>query len=157
MPVSGREWFSFVSDVCSVVGLPSALISLFLLYRQWIEKQRLNQLVSVVLRCTDNKRKITPEIQLRRKYTTRSEVQGVLGTIKMREEGKRYKLEYLNKKRFGDDIESLQDPGNEGDKHNQIVIECSPEEIEQFDPAAVKTMQEWNLFPDVIDKFRKKA
>ncbi len=140
MPESGNEWLTLASEICSVIGAPSALISLFLLYRQLIEKKRLNQLVSVVLRCTDNKRKITPEIQLRRKYTTRAEVQGVLGTIKMREESKRYKLEYLNKKRFGDDIESLQDPGKKGVKHNLIVIECSPEEIEQFDPAAVNTL-----------------
>lgn len=102
-------------------------------------------------------RSLPPEIRLRRNYTTRAEVQRVLGTIKMKKKGERCELNYLNSEKFDDSIGDLQDPKNKGVKQNTLVIPCSPEEIDQFDPATANTIEEWRLFPDVIDKARKKA
>lgn len=138
MPDSGREWFSLILDFITAIG---ATYSAIRLYWQWTEKQRLNQIVSVVLECIDKKQKIVPLMHVRRRNITRAEVQGILRTIRMRDpKSGFYNLAHLNTKKFGDDIELLQDSDYKGDAHNMLIIPCSPEEIEQFDPMLVKVL-----------------
>lgn len=121
-----------VSSVIPIIGAPVVLWGIWQLFLNYKEGKRLNQIVSVVLECTDNKRKIVPLMVVRRKDITRAELQGILGTIKMKPSiTGRYKLDHLNTKAFWQDIERLQ--ASKHDDNDQLIIPCSPEEIEQFD------------------------
>jgi hypothetical protein len=122
------------ANIISIGGAFSAALALRQLLRQKKEKKRLNQIVSVVLECTDKKRKIAPLMVVRRKDITRAELQGILGTIKLIPSKNRYVLNYLNTEEFWQKIETLQASNNE---HDSLVIPCSPEEIEQFDPSVL--------------------
>ncbi|MGB7510567.1 MAG: hypothetical protein WBP54_04670 [Pelodictyon phaeoclathratiforme] len=123
----------FVSSVITIVGAPLVLWGIWQIFQNHKEDKRLNQIVSVVLECTDKKRKIIPMMIVRRKDITRAELQGILGTIKMKEPNKRYFIEYLNTKQFWDDIKRLQASDTKEPLCDKLVIPCSPEEIEQFD------------------------
>lgn len=141
----GTDWWALIghtSDVIGVFGAFSALFAAVRLGVQWRDNKRLNQTMSVEVQCAKTQQVIKPELVLRRKYTTRAEVQGVLGTIKMKEPKTRYALDYMNSKIFGDAIASLQDPKQQGLEHNTLVIPCSPSEIEQFDECTVKPLYE---------------
>jgi hypothetical protein len=121
-----------VADIIGIIGAFSAFQALRQLLKQKKEKKRLNQIVSVVLQCTKDNRKIVPLMVVRRKDITRAELQGILGTIKMKHSiTGRYKLDHLNTKKFWQDIESLQ--ASDNDDNDQLLIPCTPEEIEQFD------------------------
>jgi len=121
-----------VADIIGIIGAFSAFQALRQLLKQKKEKKRLNQIVSVVLQCTKDNRKIVPLMVVRRKDITRAELQGILGTIKMKPSiTGRYKLDHLNTKKFWQDIESLQ--ASDNDDNDQLLIPCTPEEIEQFD------------------------
>jgi len=121
-----------VSSVVTIIGAPLVLWGIWQLFLNYKEAKRLNQIVSVVLECIDNKRKIVPLMVVRRKDITRAELQGILGTIKMKPSiTGRYKLDHLNTKAFWQDIERLQ--ASDNDDNDQLLIPCSPEEIEQFD------------------------
>ncbi|HWQ47602.1 MAG TPA: hypothetical protein VN414_01400 [Methanosarcina sp.] len=125
-----------VADVIGIVGAFSAFQALRQLLKQKKEKKRLNQIVSVVLECTKDNRKIVPLMVVRRKDITRAELQGILGTIKMKPSiTGRYKLDHLNTKTFWTDIERLQ--ASDHDDNDRLIIPCSPEEIEQFDPSVI--------------------
>jgi hypothetical protein len=119
-----------VSSVITIVGAPLVLWGIWQLFQNYKEGKRLNQIVSVVLQCTKDNRKIVPLMVVRRKDITRAELQGILGTIKMKKSG-RYELDYLNTKKFWQDIERLQSSDN--DDNDQLLIPCSPQEIDQFD------------------------
>jgi len=125
------------SSVITIIGAPLVLWGIWQLFLNYKEGKRLNQKVSVVLQCTDKNRKIIPMMIVRRKDITRAELQGILGTIKMREQNKRYFLEYLNTKRFWEDIERLQASDTKEPARDKLVIPCSPEEMEQFDPLVI--------------------
>ncbi|MBN1928135.1 MAG: hypothetical protein JW764_01115 [Chlorobiaceae bacterium] len=140
MPDSIRDWISFVSEIIGALGIIPAGYAGIRLYLQRKEKQRLNQIVSVMLECTETKQKIVPLMLVRRKDITRAELQGILGTIKMKEDGKRYKLNHLNTKEFWADIERLQASDNKDSEHDKLVIPCSSKEIEQFDSDVVKPL-----------------
>lgn len=121
-----------VADIIGIIGAFSAFQALRQLLKQKKEKKRLNQIVSVVLQCTQDNRKIVPLMVVRRKDITRAELQGILGTIKMKPSiTGRYKLDHLNTKKFWQDIEHLQ--ASDNDDNDQLLIPCTPEEIEQFD------------------------
>ena len=125
---------TIIADICSIVGAITAGSALWQLLKQKKEKKRLSQIVTVELKCTEDDRKIIPLMVVRRKDITRAELQGILGTIKMREEKSRYALGYLNTEAFWKNIESLQASDNE---YDCLVIPCSPKEIEQFDPTVL--------------------
>jgi hypothetical protein len=122
----------FVSSVITIIGAPLVLWGIWQLFLNYKEAKRLNQIVSVVLQCTEDNRKIVPLMVVRRKDITRAELQGILGTIKMKPSiTGRYKLDHLNTKKFWQDIERLQ--ASDNDDNDQLLIPCSPDEIEQFD------------------------
>jgi len=109
----------FVSSVITIIGAPLVLWGIWLLFLNYKEGKRLNQIVSVVLQCDKDNRKIV-------------ELQGILGTIKMKPSiTGRYKLDHLNTKKFWQDIEHLQ--ASDNDDNDQLIIPCTPEEIGQFD------------------------
>jgi hypothetical protein len=129
---------SIASDFISMGGAVSAVLALRQLLKQRKEKKRLNEIVSVVLESTDKKQKIVPLMVVKRKDITRAELQGILGTIKMRPSSNgRYKLDHLNTKKFWQDIERLQSSDKKMPDHDKLLIPCSPEEIEQFDPSVI--------------------
>ncbi len=122
----------FFSSVITIIGAPLVLWGIWQLFQNYKEGKRLNQIVSVVLQCDKDNRKIVPLMVVRRKDITRAELQGILGTIKMKPSNTgRYKLNHLNTKKFWQDIERLQASDNED--NDQLLIPCTPEEIEQFD------------------------
>ncbi|NTW15906.1 MAG: hypothetical protein HGA41_00375 [Syntrophaceae bacterium] len=123
-----------IADIGSIIGAFAAVLALWQLLKQKMEKKRLSQTVSVVLRCTEDTRQITPLMVVRRKDITRAELQGIIGTIKMREKKSRYDLDYLTKKEFWMNIETLQKSDSEQDR---LVIPCSPKEMDQFDPSVL--------------------
>jgi hypothetical protein len=121
-----------VSSVITIIGAPLVLWGIWQLFQNYKEAKRLNQIVSVVLQCTQDNRQIGPLMVVRRKDITRAELQGILGTIKMKLSiTGRYKLDHLNTKKFWQDIERLQ--ASDNDENDQLLIPCSPQEIEQFD------------------------
>ena len=121
-----------LSSVITIIGAPLVLWGIWQLFQNYKEGKRLNQIVSVVLQCTEDNRKIVPLMVVRRKDITRAELQGILGTIKMKPSiTGRYKLDHLNTKKFWQDIELLQDTKHDG--NDRLIIPCSPKEIEQFD------------------------
>lgn len=126
-----------VADVIGIVGAFTATGALWQLLKNKKEKKRLNQIVSVVLQCTKDDRKIKPLMVVRRKDITRAELQGILGTIKLADpKQSRYTLSHINTRSFWEDIERLQASDNkEGDT---LEIPCTVEEIEQFDPSVIK-------------------
>ena len=124
------------SSVITVIGSPLVLWGIWQLFLNYTERKRLAQIVSVVLVCTDKKRKIVPMMTVRRKDITRAELQGILGTIKMKPSiTGRYKLDHLNTKTFWQDIEHLQ--ASKHDNNDRLIIPCTPEEIDQFDPSVI--------------------
>ena len=121
-----------VSSVITIIGAPLVLWGIWQLFLNYKEGKRLNQIVSVVLHCTVDNRKIVPLMVVRRKDITRAELQGILGTIKMKPSiTGRYKLDHLNTKKFWQDIERLQ--ASDNDDNDQLLIPCTPQEIDQFD------------------------
>lgn len=124
------------SSVITVIGSPLVLWGIWQLFLIYKERKRLAQIVSVVLVCTDRERKIVPMMTVRRKDITRAELQGILGTIKMKPSiTGRYKLDHLNTKTFWQDIEHLQ--ASKHDDNDRLIIPCTPEEIDQFDPSVI--------------------
>jgi hypothetical protein len=121
-----------LSSMITIIGAPLVLWGIWQLFLNYKKEKRLNQIVSVVLQCTEDDRKIVPLMVVRRKDITRAELQGILGTIKMKPSiTGRYKLDHLNTKKFWQDIEHLQDTKHDG--NDRLIIPCSPKEIEQFD------------------------
>lgn len=125
------------ADLIGIAGALSAGGALWQLLRNKKEKKRLNQIVSVVLQCTKDDRRIKPLMVVRRKDITRAELQGILGTIKLTDpKQSRYTLSHINTRSFWEDIERLQASDNkEGDT---LEIPCTVEEIEQFDSSVIK-------------------
>lgn len=125
-----------VADVIGIVGAVTATGALWQLLRNKKEKKRLNQIVSVVLRCVNDERQIKPLMVVRRKDITRAELQGILGTIKLVDpKQSRYTLSHINTRDFWENIERLQVSDNkEGDT---LEIPCTVEEIEQFHPTVI--------------------
>ena len=74
----------FFSSVITIIGAPLVLWGIWQLFQNYKEGKRLNQIVSVVLQCDKDNRKIVPLMVVRRKDITRAELQGILGTIKMK-------------------------------------------------------------------------
>jgi len=134
-------FYSFLTDNITVIGLIadfigiggafSAAAALWQLKKTEKENERLNHVVSVVLQCKTDSRRIVPLMVVRRKHITRAELQGILGTIKLVPSKTRYTLSHLNSREFWQDIERIQTSDNDEDA--KLVIPCSSEEIEQFD------------------------
>ena len=122
-----------IADIIGIGGAFSAGAALWQLMKTKKEQERLNHIVSVVLQCTEDTRQIIPLMVVRRKDITRAELQGILGTIKMAKENSRYKLSDLNSRKFWEDIEQIRASDND----NELIIPCSTEEIDQFDPSAI--------------------
>ena len=138
-----------IADWIGVLGAFSAIGALYQLLMNKKERKRLMQKVSVVLKCKDDERTISPLMIVRRKDITRAELQGILGTIKLAD-GKtsRYRISHTNSSEFWADIEKLQKSNKkEGDV---LVIPCSAEEIEQFDPDVIHGTKASKPFPDVV-------
>ena len=125
-----------VADLIGIAGAATATAALWQLLKNKKEKKRLNQIVSVVLQCAEDERRIKPLMVVRRKDITRAELQGILGTIKLADpKQSRYSLSHINTSTFWEDIERLQaSDKKEGDT---LVIPCTVEEIEQFDSSVI--------------------
>ncbi len=120
-----------VSDFICIGGAFSAVAAWRKLKKAEKENERLNHIVSVVLQCKTDNRRIVPLMVVRRKHITRAELQGILGTIKLVPSKTRYTLSHLNSREFWQDIERIQASDNDDD--DKLIIPCSSEEIEQFD------------------------
>ena len=131
-----RNEIGFLADLIGIIGAFSAIGALWQLVRNKKEKKRLNQIVSVMLQCVKDERRIKPLMVVRRKDITRAELQGILGTIKLADSNQsRYSLSHINTSAFWRDIERLQASNKkEGDS---LVIPCTVEEIEQFDQSVI--------------------
>lgn len=122
------------ANICSIIGAVAAIGAWWQLWMQKKENKRLDQIVTMVLQCTKDNRKITPMMLVRRKDITRAELQGILGTIKMLNPKERYSIEYISTSAFWDNIKHLQASDND---HDILVIPCTPTEIDQFDPSVI--------------------
>lgn len=128
-----RTSIGLIADIIGIGGAFSAGAAWWQLMKTKKEHERLNHIVSVALQCTEDTRQIIPLMVVRRKDITRAELQGILGTIKMAKEHSRYKLSDLNSRKFWEDIEQIR----ASDSDNELIIPCSTEEIDQFDPSAI--------------------
>lgn len=89
------------------------------------ERERLNQSVAIVLRSATE---FVSPMSIRRADLSRAELLGRLGMLPMRESGRRFSVKFLATSEFLsrlDRVASGSDP--------ELVIECAPDEIAQFD------------------------
>lgn len=125
------ESVSLISDFLGLLGVVFSLLA-WLQARQLDkkiehEKQRQNKRITVIL--TSGKREIKLPVGLRRAEFTRSEILGWIGMLPMKDKGKRFSLEFLNKPEFFRRINEI--ISAEGD--TTLVIPCEEQELDQFD------------------------
>jgi hypothetical protein len=120
---------SFISDVISIIG---ACISSAIWYSLKKEKKFNTQRIKIQLKMPESVIDLPYEIE--RRYLTRSEVQGLLGILPIKEApdrkaNERYKLSFLNTPAFFEKLKAAQDNKD----ISCLEISCSPPEMEQFD------------------------
>lgn len=115
-------------------GIISLLVSISIRVYLWRKDKRDNDLIHIRLQADESTQLVTLHGQIRRKNLTRAEVLGLLGMLPMCDEGKRYSLAALSHKVFFDELEDAQI--NSGVQ--EVVIPCSREELEQFDPVKLR-------------------
>lgn len=112
----------------NIVSLLSLAVSFSiwcgLRYRERFEKQLINIHIKV-----KNGEVYPLHGRIRRKNLTRSEVQGLLGILPMKAKQERYKLASLSQADFFRRLEEVQEDRTK----NTLVVECSVEELKQFD------------------------
>lgn len=129
--------FATFWDILDKIGIFAAVASIFISLSirtyLWRKEKRDNALIDIRLYCPDPETTITLQGQIRRKNLTRAEVQGLLGILPMKNKGQRYQLQALNQAAFFDKLEEAQVNG----EVHELVIECTSEELEQFDLRSV--------------------
>jgi len=126
-------WTASVWDYIDKISIVAALVGMCFSIAIWLnqknkEKQD-NVLIDIRLHCPEPETTVTLQGQIRRKNLTRAEVQGLLGILPMKDKGKRYALPALNQRAFFEALEQAQVDS----KIDVLVIECTAEELQQFD------------------------
>jgi hypothetical protein len=121
-----------VSLIADIFGILSVIVSV----KIWFKINNLEdfneQRIQIKLKVDEQLIRLPGEIE--RKHLTRSEVQGLLGSLATSKPKERYQLDYLNTRIFFDNLASAQD------KKEKTVLEikCTPEELKQFDMEKLK-------------------
>ncbi len=117
--------FSAFANIATILSLlVSSIIWLWLKYRSRVDNQQIN----IHLKA-DSGEEYNLFARIRRKNLTRSEVQGLLGVIPMREDNRsRYDPSPIAKADFFRSLEKAQ-----SGKSNTLTINCTSEELNQFD------------------------
>jgi hypothetical protein len=125
------DFFNGIGSVASIIGA-------FFAYYAWrkaskiekdfiAEKERLKK--KIIVKLQHGGRNIELPMELKRAELTRMEVQGRLGTLTMKEKGKRYSLTFLSKPEFFQQLDQCM----QGSDDAELIIPCEENEFNQFD------------------------
>lgn len=131
------KWFGFFG---TLIGLLFGILGTYFALNAWKEsrqtkrfleeeKERLNKKIKVIL--TDGKREHRLPV-LRRQDVTRSEIQGRLGAIPMKQKSNRYAIEYMSSSDFHKQIDLVSE-GTKDSGNSTLTISCTDKEFDQFD------------------------
>ncbi len=132
--------------VVDIIGLTTFLFSIGAWFHsRRVDKRHKAQLAKheerIDIRLTDGRREIIVGSP-RRKWLTRSELNGLLGLLPMslgketnmeKEKQPRYVLNSIDWTKVGKEIEKAQDG-----EASKLVVQCTPEELDQFDKNIIK-------------------
>ena len=128
------KWFGFWGTLISLIIGFIGIWGVWITWKAWKktqniekfleeQKERENEKVQILL--TDGKLEYELKPSLRRREVFRSEIQGRLGTIPLKDKEERaYKVAYLNNPEFFEQIDVIQNGSNKNGS-SKLVIKCS--------------------------------
>jgi len=130
-----QDFFNWQGIIGTIFGIVGTVFSLLAWRKsrqveEFLEREklRLNEKIRIIL--TNGKEELhLPEV--RRQIFTRSEIQGRLGTIPMKNKGDRYAIEYVNNPEYYQQIDRIAESSNETDSA-ALIIKCTDAELAQF-------------------------
>lgn len=123
-----------VEGISTITGLMSTVVSIAIWLKLQLQRRFDEQRIVISLVIPDTDKRITLPCRVERKHLTRAEVQGILGTIPMVVENSRYSIKFFNSREFYACLEDAQDLKDQ----NELLINCTLDEIKQFDLNKVK-------------------
>lgn len=139
------QFLGITADIIGVLSAVFALLAWFNTIRirndQKREQDRLSQKVRLTLKAKNTDDFIELPGEMRRAEVTRAEVLGWVGMLPMKEKGKRFEIAYMNSADFLRQLSEVQ-TGN-GDVI--FVLQCTKEELHQFDVKILKPKKEKRL------------
>ena len=114
-----------------VVSLASLIVSSLIWLKLKHEEELQDQKIAIIIN-GEGGSPYKLKTHIRKKNLTRSELQGVLGALPMKQD--RYKIAYLSHPDFFNALDLAQTDKDS----NELMIKCSPEELKQFDLEKLK-------------------
>jgi hypothetical protein len=122
--------WDLIDKIGTVIGILSAMAAAWNSWKLRREtnnqREKDNQQICVKLR--SQTQEYVFALEMRRGGLSRAEIQGLIGTLPINTESRRYEIKYLNSRDFSDQIARIR----EQEESFEFIIPCSDTELAQF-------------------------